>query len=495
MQPLAPFWVEISADLQIKLARIPFTTVKAGLQEAEKTADRRAAELADEEHHHRRQGLATIVDGLDASIVELEASAAAKVAEARALKPRARSAHAATAAEDMAHAKQAGRFNSEPRASTFTRMDPPPSRQRVTVAASTSTQPTLAESWATVTSRTHPSPPHTTVRPLIHDAYLDIMVSTFRFHNEYFPENIKNKIFDLSTAVDAALNTMHHGKAPLRLARDLASKKRSPLRPKIIDGIFSLCDVVRWAYNSSADRPWFANTIISNAQAVARRKPHTQADSSASDSSVEVLRQRPRDEPSSGRGNSKRVMTALTSDSDSGSETPHGNDRDLGFLRQVPRSYHALDPNDGTDPPFPPRIARNSTVRRLAPPFLLPTHTPALGSHASCTPTPLHEDVSPPTTHQLVYTITSAALAAVSQHLANIGLLPQTTRNPQPAAPSLARTTSDPPILVQTFAPAPVPHSMYHIDNDTRYLQDDNLPHLSSTPSPPGFDHVFMTKI
>ena len=36
---------------------------------------------------------------------------------------------------------------------------------------------------------------------------------------------------------------------------------------------------------------------------------------------------------------------------------------------------------------------------------------------------------------------------------------------------------------------------MHHIDNNTRYLQDDILPHLSSTPSPPGFDHVFTTEM
>ena len=94
----------MAADLQIKLAWIPFTT-KAGLREAEKTADRRATELTDEEHHHCRQGLARIADGLDACIAELEASNAAKIVEARALKPRARSAYAATVAEDMAHAK------------------------------------------------------------------------------------------------------------------------------------------------------------------------------------------------------------------------------------------------------------------------------------------------------------------------------------------------------------------------------------------------------
>ena len=192
-------------------------------------------------------------------------------------------------------------------------------------------------------------------------------------------------------------------------------------------------------------------------------------------------------------------MTALTSDSDSGSETPHGNDRGFRYLRQVRRFYHAPDPNDGTGPPFPQRIARNSTIRRLAPPppppRLLPTHTPALGSHTSRAPTPLDEDFSPPTTHQLVDTITCVALAPVNQHLANIGLLPQTTLDSQPPAPSLARTTRDPPILVQTSAPAPAPHSMHYIDNDTRYLQDDRLPRPSSTPTTPGFDHIFTTKM
>ena len=76
--------------------------------------------------------------------------------------------------------------------------------------------------------------------------------------------------------------------SPLRLARDLASKKRSPLRPEIINGIFTLCDAVHWTYSSNADRPWFTKTIR-NAQDAARRKPHPQPDSSASDSSVEVL--------------------------------------------------------------------------------------------------------------------------------------------------------------------------------------------------------------
>ena len=278
---MAPLWAEVPAAVQIKLTQITFDTVKNGLRETEKIADRRALKLAEDEHNHCRDALAKIANDLDASVAELEAPAASKTEEARVLKLRARSAHAATTAKDKAHAKQVGRLYSEPRASTSTGMDPPPARQRVTAAAATSTRPTLADFWATVTSRTHLAPPRTTVHPLIDYTYLDIRVSTYRLHNENFPADIKDQIFDLSVAIYAALDKMNHGKAPLRLARDLASKKRSPLRPEIIDGIFTLCDAVHWACNSNADCPWFMKTTR-NAQDAARREPHPRADFSAS---------------------------------------------------------------------------------------------------------------------------------------------------------------------------------------------------------------------
>ena len=188
-------------------------------------------------------------------------------------------------------------------------------------------------------------------------------------------------------------------------------------------------------------------------------------------------------------------MTALTSDSDSSSGTSRRNDRDLRHLRRVPRFYHAPDTNDGSNPPFPPRIARTSPVHRVAPPRPLPTRTPALETHASCPPTTLNEDFSPPTTHELVDTITSAALTAVNKYLANIGLLPQTTPDSQPPAPSLARTMPDPPVLLETSAPAPAPRSTHYVENDTRYLQDSRPSHPLSMPPPPGFDNVFATKM
>ena len=280
-------------DMKQKIVEIPYTTVEAGLREAEMVATRNAATIATTEYHHRRQGLVQVEHGLDASIAELEASGteleaagAKKKAEARALKPKARTAHAAIAAEDTAHSKFMFRFNSH-----SNRMDPPPppskgndrrciqlppqphgtppppSHPRTTTAVTSNS----ADSWATVTSRSHPAPPHPD------DAYLEIRVLSFRFHNEHLPEDVQNQIFDLSTTVYTALNTMHHSKAPLRFARDLASQECSPLRPEIVAGIFTLCDVVRWAYNSGADRNWFANTTR-NSQATAPRKPHTKAE-------------------------------------------------------------------------------------------------------------------------------------------------------------------------------------------------------------------------
>ena len=174
-----------------------------------------------------------------------------------------------------------------------------------------------------------------------------------------------------------------------------------------------------------------------------------------------MLVQRSRDEPSSGRGNSKKVMTALTSDCVSGSDTLDENDRDIRYIRQVaPRFYHASDPNYATGPPFPSRIARKRTVRRVASHRLLPTHTPALESHAPRGPTLFNDYFSPPITHQLVEIITSAAVASVNQHLSNIGLLPQTTLNSQPSAPPLTIITLNPPVLVQALAPAPTPHNL-----------------------------------
>ena len=220
-------------------------------------------------------------------------------------------------------------------------------------------------------------------------------MSSFRHHNLEIPPAIKGQVYNLSLTVYAALRPIHQVKAPLCLARDLASNKRSPFRPEIIDNIFTLCYTVRQTYNTPAARPWPLSRIP-QPRAAPRGPPHPQTDSSAINSSVGLNRQRRRDDPSSRRGKSKRTMTALTTDSEFGSDAPHGTDDGYRYIRQVsPRFYPAQDPDDGTGPPFPPCIARNRVDRRAPPPRLLPAHTPALEAHAQRGSPTVNDNFSP----------------------------------------------------------------------------------------------------
>ena len=229
--------------------------------------------------------------------------------------------------------------------------------------------------WAAVASRRCQPPPHTS----IDDACLDVRVSSFRHHNHDFPLEVRVKIFHLASEAYTALRDMGRAKASLPLARDLASKKRSSLCPEIVDFIFALCDAVCWVFSINAAQGWFQNRIPTARDTTGwRHRP--QADFYASDSSVEVQRQRRRDDPSSGE-KSKRVMMALTTDSDIGPDSPRGTDRGIRLLRQVsPRVYRAHDPNDGTAPSFPPRIARIRGQRRIALPRPMPRSIPAPGN-------------------------------------------------------------------------------------------------------------------
>ena len=218
-----------------------------------------------------------------------------------------------------------------------------------------------------------------------------------------------------------ALRPTKQTKSTLRLTRDLASSQRSPFRPETVDDILTLCDSVRQAYNTPAARPWFL-TKLPNSRTALRWQPRFQTDS-ASGSSVGANRQRHREDPASGRGKAKRTMTALTTDSDSSSDAQRGAHDGYRHLRQVsPRFYHAPDPDDGTEPPFPPRIARNRLERRAPSPR--PRATPALAARAQRETTPVNEYLSPLHTQLLIETITNATLAVVSQHLMSAGLLP-----------------------------------------------------------------------
>ena len=311
-------------------------------------------------------------------------------------------------------------------------------------------------------------------------------MSSFRHHNEKSPRAVRDQVFDLSLVLYAALRPIRLTKAPLRLARDLASSKRSPFRPEIIDDVLRLCDAVRQAYHTPAARPWFL-TNISQPRAAPRWHTHPQTDSSASGSSVGLNRRRRRDDPASGRRKVKRTMTALTTYSDSASDAPHGAYNEYRHLRQVsPCFYHDPDPDDGIGPPFPPRIARNRVDRRAQPSRPLTAHTPVLEPHAQRGTPTVNEGFSPLPTQLLIETITNATLAAVNQHLMSTGLLPRPTVEPQPTEPSLTRTAPHPLTLVQTTAPALATNNVQYLNHGARYTRDgDHLTPQARPHQPP----------
>ena len=189
-------------------------------------------------------------------------------------------------------------------------------------------------------------------------------------------------------------------------------------------------------------------------------------------------------------------MTALTTDSDSSSDAQRGTYDGYRHIRQVsPRFYHAPDPDDGTEPPFPLRIARNRVERRAPPPRPQTNHTPALTPRAQRENTPVNEDLAPLHTQLLIETITYAKLAAVNQHLMSAGLLPRPTVDPQPTELSLTRTAPPPSNLVQTTAPTPTANNVKYSNHGARYTQDGGLPHSTNTASPTAFDHSFTAKM
>ena len=187
-------------------------------------------------------------------------------------------------------------------------------------------------------------------------------------------------------------------------------------------------------------------------------------------------------------------MTALTTGSDSSSDAQRGAYDGYRHLRQVsPRFYHALDPDDGTEPPFPPRIVRNRLERRAPPPR--PRATSALAPRAQRETTPVNEDISPLHTQLSIKTITNATLAAVNQYLMSAGLLPHPTVDPQPTELSLTRAAPPPSQLVQTTAPTPTANSVQYLHHGTRCIQDGGLPHSANMVSPATFDHAFTAKM
>ena len=239
-----------------------------------------------------------------------------------------------------------------PKAYATTNMPPPPPRAAANAVhhSRLARAPPAAISdpsatWAAVASLRQPLDAETATD----DFYLDVRVSSLCHHNWDFPLAPRDAIFVLSTTTHNALEDVGRSKASLRFALDLALKTPSPLSADIVSDTIELCTQVRTMFDARYSPLWCTNNI-KKAREIRPRNSRVEFDSSASDRSVEARRPRHRDEPTGGRGKSKRVMTALTTDSDSGPDS----DRDNRPPRQViPRVFHAPDPL-GSAPPFPP---------------------------------------------------------------------------------------------------------------------------------------------
>ena len=226
------------------------------------------------------------------------------------------------------------------------------------------------------------------------------------FVNKFYPADTRQPIKDLASRVDAAFRSFGMDKCHLRLAVWLATQDGTALCEFLVDDILRLCDLLDRAYATPAGAGWVRKALD---QAAAPRRPARSA-SSGSDTSSSAGPRR-RDEPSSGRGNSKRATLTGTSDSDD--RQPRG--RHHPDKRQgTARIYHATD-DDSDAPPFPPRMFRyRNRSRRPHPRVATP--------RADCT-APVTNGF--PSLQNIVEAATVAAIAAVDHHLAHLGVTPR----------------------------------------------------------------------
>ena len=145
-------------------------------------------------------------------------------------------------------------------------------------------------------------------------------------------------------------------KCHLRLAIQMATQDGTPLCDYLVDDILRLRDLLDRSYATPAGAGWVREAL---SQAAASRRP-VRTTSSRSDTSSSAGPRR-RDEPSSGRGNSKRASLTETSDSDD--RQPRHQGRHPLHRQVTARIYHATD-DDNDAPPFPPRIFRYRTRSR-----------------------------------------------------------------------------------------------------------------------------------
>ena len=152
--------------------------------------------------------------------------------------------------------------------------------------------------WSVVARRQpqpHPRPTTQTAR------YLELPVSKFMFRNKAFPSKLRAPIKDHGTEVHETLRELNGKRFRLNRALALVTKDRTPLNERVVNAILRLRDLLDAACSTTDGKRWLLNTLRKIEMDRANR-----TESSASDSSA-TTGQRRRDEPSSGRGNSKRA--------------------------------------------------------------------------------------------------------------------------------------------------------------------------------------------
>ena len=324
---------------------------------------------------------------------------------------------------------------------------PPPPAARVPF--------TTAAQWSTVAAR-RPRQPPPTPRD---DSYLDLRISRLMHINSFVPPDTRKTIKAPASQVEATLKSLHIDHRTLRLAVELATDGSGLCGPLVHD-ILRIRDLVDRASATPAGTGWVQEVL--DAAAAPRRPARSASSSSDTASSARPCR---RDDPSSGRGNSKRATLSETSDSD---------DRHLRYQgrhhpdkRQVTaRIYHATD-DDSDAPSFPPRIFRyRNRSRRPHPRIATP--------RADCA-APATNDSLP--LQKIVEAATAAAIAAVDHHLAHLGLTPRFETTPSPDTVHYPRSHAV-PRLGTVSLPDTVHHPRSHATP-----RSDPAPYC--TPSPP----------
>ena len=314
-----------------------------------------------------------------------------------------------------------------PLAAGSTMPPPPPPAARVPF--------TTTAQWSTVAARRPRQPPPS----LRDDRFLDLRVSRLMHIDSFFPHEVRKPIKALASQVETTLKSLHIVPRTLRLAVELAANG-SGLDSRFVEDILNLRNLVERAYATPAGHGWVQEVLDA---AVAPRQLARSASSSSDTASS--ARPRRRDDPSSGRGNSKRATLTETSDSDD--RHPRHQGRHHPEKSQVTaRIYHATD-DDSDAPSFPPQIFRYRNRSRRPRPRIA---TPRADRAAPAT----NDSLS---LQQIVEAATAAALAAVDHHLAHLGL----TTRPEPT-PSLGTVHYPRPHAAPWLGTVSLPDTVHH---------------------------------